>query len=79
MPMIEPRPDHVDRFAAPCTGRLVRAGRTEQRLVTRARDRARRRRGTVDRADRGVAAGVRGHRPQVAPPLVRGTRGGVAG
>jgi hypothetical protein len=56
--------------------RLVRAGRTEQRLVTRA-DRARRRRGTADRADRGVAADLRGHRAQVAVPLVRGAGSGI--
>ena len=30
------RADHVDRFAASSTDRLVRAGRTEQSLVTRA-------------------------------------------
>ena len=73
---VMPRPDHVDRFAAPCTG-PPGPGRAHRAASGDARgDRARRRRGTVDRADRGVAAGVRGHRAQVAPPLVRGT--GVA-
>ena len=75
---VVPRPDHVDRFAAPCTG-SPGPGRAHRATSGDARgDRARRRRGTVDRADRGGAAGVRGHRAQVAPPLVRGTGGGVA-
>ena len=58
--------------------RLVRAGAHRATSGDAREDRARRRRGTIDRADRGVAAGVRGHRAQVAPPLVRGTGGGVA-
>ena len=59
--------------------RLVRAGRIEQRLVTRAQ--------IVLAAAEGqstarIAASLQvcgGHRAQVAPPLVRGTGGGVAG
>ena len=58
--------------------RLVRAGRTEQRWSS-APDRARRRGRIIQRADRGVAGGVRGHRAQVARPLVRRTGGGLAG
>ena len=59
--------------------RLIRAGRTEQRLVTRAEIVLAAAEGQSERADRTVAAGVRGHRAQVASPLVRGTGGGVAG
>ena len=60
--------------------RLVRAGRTEQRLVHA------RRRSCWPAADgqpnariAPVAGYLRGHRPQVAAPLVRRTGGGVAG
>src|SRR4029077_13106617 len=75
---VVPRPDHVDRFAAPCTG-SPGPGRAHRATSGNARGhRARRRRGRVGRADRGGAAGVRRHRAQVAPPLVRGTGGGVA-
>ena len=57
--------------------RLTRAGRTEQRLAVRAKIVLRRLDGRVERADRAVAAGVRGHRAQMAAPLVRRT--GVGG
>ena len=73
------RPDHVDRFTAPRTdpddpGRAHRATARDA-----GRDRARGRCGRVERPDRPVAGDLRGHRPQVASPLVRGTGCGVAG
>ena len=52
--------------------RLVRAGRTEQRLVVRARI-VLLRGWVAERADRGVAGHLPGHRQDVAAPLVRRT------
>ena len=75
----QPRPDHVDRIATP---RIEPSGpcRTH-RATTRhpGQNRARRGRWTAQRAHRAVATGVRGHRPQVATPLVVGAGAGVAG
>ena len=73
------RPDHVDRFTAPRTdpddpGRAHRATARDA-----GPDRARGRCGRVKRPDRPAAGDLRGHRPQVASPLVRGTGCGVAG
>ena len=73
------RPDHVDRFTAPRTdpddpGRAHRATPRDA-----GPDRARGRCGRVQRTDRTVASDMRGHRAQVASPLVRGTGCGVAG
>ena len=59
--------------------RLIRAGRTEQRLVMRAAIVLAAADGQANARIAPVAGDLRGHRPQVAAPLVRGTGGGVAG
>ena len=59
--------------------RMTRAGRTEQRLVTRAQIVLAAAAGESNAQIAGVASGMRGHRAQVAPPLVRGTGCGVVG
>ena len=59
--------------------RMTRAGRTEQRLATAGHDRAAGRRRDSPTHGSRRRWSVRGHRPQVAAPLVRGTGGGVAG
>jgi hypothetical protein len=79
MPMTnQPLPHRADRHPAPGLDRLVRAGRTEQRLALRA--------GIVLAAADGqpnvrIAAslGVCEDTPQVAAPLVRRSLGVLAG
>ena len=71
------RPDHPDRITTPRTA-AADTGRTHRAAPRGSgQDRARRLDGRVERADRAVAAGVRGHRAQMATPLVRRT--GVGG
>src|SRR6478672_12398120 len=73
------RPDHVDRFATP------RTNPTDPRRAHRATagnaggDRPGRCRRTSQHADRPATADQRGHRAQVAPPLVCGTGDSIAG
>ena len=57
---------------------LVRAGSTAQRLALRALIVLMAADGQSDDRDRCIAGRVRGHRPQVAAPLVPGTVGGLA-
>ena len=59
--------------------RLVRAGRTEQRLAMRAEIVLAAADGQSNARDRAVTGDLRGHRAQMATPLVRRTGGGLAG
>ena len=58
---------------------LIRAGTTAQQLAATGEDRVAGRRGVVQHEDRRPRRGVRGHRSQVAAPLVGAAGYGVAG
>ena len=69
----------VDRFTAPRTDPDDPGWAHRATARDAGPDRARGLCGRVERTDRPVAGDLRGHRPQVASPMVRGTGCGVAG